>query len=93
MILNEDRCREEHLFHILAEKENPYNHFGCGNKETLSRETNLREKLLNFNKSFYSSNKMKLSVYSNYSLEEMSETVKNLFSPVISLYIYNNKNF
>ena len=57
------------------------NKFGCGNAKTLKQE-GIREALLNFHKTWYSSNIMKLCVNGNHTIENMEKWVREMFSKV-----------
>ena len=57
------------------------NKFSIGNVKTLKQE-GIREALLNFHKTWYSSNLMKLCISANHSLETMEGWVREMFAGV-----------
>jgi insulysin len=57
------------------------NKFSIGNVKTLKQE-GIREALLNFHKTWYSSNLMKLCISANHSLETMESWVREMFAGV-----------
>ena len=57
------------------------NKFSIGNVKTLKQE-GIREALLNFHKTWYSSNLMKLCISANHSLEIMESWVREMFAGV-----------
>ena len=59
----------------------PFSKFSTGDRSTLS-VPNVRESLLDFYQKYYSSNLMKLVVYSNEVVDKTAEMVGNLFSLV-----------
>ena len=79
--LNDDGRRAKQLKCSEMNKESPFNHFGTGNLKTLS-QPNIRDKLLNFYKQFYTSEIMNLCIYNNKTLDELLKIVENLFSLV-----------
>ena len=72
-------------FHQLLQSESSegaaLNRFGTGSMETLKKDS-IREDLLEFHNKWYSSNIMKLCLYSNHTLDELEEIAKKLFSPI-----------
>lgn len=81
MCLTDDLWKSIQLLKNLSNPDSLYNRFGCGSAETLKSDQ-LSLKLLEFNKRHYSSNLMKLCIYSNESLELLELWAKELFSPV-----------
>ncbi|XP_023021581.1 insulin degrading metalloproteinase isoform X2 [Leptinotarsa decemlineata] len=82
-----DLWRLDQLDKHLSNPEHPYNTFGTGNKHTLitlprERNINVREKLLEFHSTWYSSNIMCLAVLGKESLDELEEMVVKLFATV-----------
>jgi len=69
------------LFRNSSLEGHPYNKFGTGNKETLDHPT-IREDLLKFYSTYYSSNLMKLVVYGKEDLPVLEKWAEELFSPV-----------
>ena len=57
------------------------NTFTCGNAKSL-RQEGIREALLKFHRTWYSSNIMKLCVSSNHSIEKLEEWTRSFFSSV-----------
>ena len=53
----------------------------CGNLESLKQE-GIRESLLKFHKTWYSSNIMNLVIYGKHSLEQLEQWATSLFSGV-----------
>src|SRR5207237_3569467 len=70
----------------------PYSHFGCGTKKTLNKK-NIRDKLIEFHTTYYSSNVMNLVIYSNIPLKLIKKIVTNLFNPVINKNVIITKNY
>lgn len=60
------------LIQNAAVEESPLHRFDCGNLESLKQE-GIREALLNFHKTWYSSNIMRLVVSSNQSIEKLEK--------------------
>lgn len=67
--------------HEVAVKGSAMNRFNCGNAESL-KQPGIRESLLDFHKTWYSSNIMKLCVISNHPLEKLESWVTTMFSAV-----------
>lgn len=84
MILTSDPWRSIQLFRSLADKSSLLNRFGCGSLDTLKCDK-LEERLLEFNKKYYSSNLMKLCIYSSSPIETLEKWVRELFSPIKNL--------
>ena len=81
MTVSDDHWRSFQILKSLSDPGSLYNRFGCGCNETLKTEK-LNKKLWEFNRKYYSSNLMKLCVYSNESLETIEKWIIELFSPV-----------
>ncbi|XP_059471054.1 insulin-degrading enzyme isoform X2 [Neocloeon triangulifer] len=67
----------------------PYTKFGTGNKDTLetipkSKGIDVRQELLKFHKTYYSSNIMSLVILGKDPLDELQETAENLFGPIVN---------
>ncbi|VEN56875.1 unnamed protein product [Callosobruchus maculatus] len=82
-----DIWRIDQLDKHLSNPAHPYNSFGTGNTYTLStvpKEKNIdvREELLKFHNTWYSSNIMSLAVLGKESLDELEEMVVQLFSSI-----------
>jgi len=58
-----------------------YNSFSTGDRSTLDHPS-IRSDLLDFHKKWYSSNLMKLVLYSNQSLDELEKLTIEMFSDV-----------
>jgi insulysin len=65
----------------LSDPQGQYNRFNTGNLETLKKE-GIRENLLNFHKTWYSANIMKLTVLGRHSLDKLQEWVTTMFTDV-----------
>jgi insulysin len=68
---------------VLAEAHegSALNRFNCGNLETLKQE-GIRDALLKFHQTWYSSNIMRLTVIGNHDMETLEELANKLFSQV-----------
>lgn len=78
-----DGWRLNQLEKMLADEEHDYHKFGSGNKDTLGEgKDGVREALLKFHSTYYSSNIMTLAVLSQHSLEDLETMVVGLFSGV-----------
>ena len=69
------------LTQTLAKSESTLHRFICGNLESLKQD-GIREVLLNFHKTWYSANIMKLTVSGKHSLEQLEQWAIALFSKV-----------
>lgn len=65
----------------IDHKEHPYRNFGCGNDETLMKP-NIRDVLVKFYNTYYSSNIMKLVIMTPTPLSDMETTIKKMFSQI-----------
>lgn len=65
----------------MANSESQLNRFNTGNLDTLKVE-GIRDVLLNYHKTWYSSNIMKLTVSGKHSLEVLEKWVVEMFSGV-----------
>lgn len=86
-IHNEYEGRKQGYFWRLSavaeswyQKDHPAAKFSIGNRDTLANVT--RDELVAFHKKFYSSNRMKVVVLTNKSIEETEKKVKEIFEPV-----------
>lgn len=70
----------EEILKELSKDNHPYKLFDCGNKTTLNIH-DIREKLIDFYNSYYSSDFMKLVISSNHSLDEL-EKMSLLFESI-----------
>jgi insulysin len=78
--LQEDGRREYRFQQIVTDPQHPFSKFATGDKETLKNAN--RDVVMNFYKSNYSSNLMRLVIMSNKSSKELSELAKKYFSDV-----------
>lgn len=78
--IDQDHYRLFYIEKELASKEHPFSHFGCGNLKTLGKVT--REQVVSFHESRYSSNIMRLVVYSPQPLAELKALVEQEFSQI-----------
>lgn len=74
------------LMQTLAHKDSRLNRFNCGNIESLKQE-GIRENLLKFHKTWYSSNIMKLVVSGKHSLDQLEKWAVEMFSPVENINV------
>ena len=65
----------------IAHEQSTLRRFNCGNLESLKQE-GIRDSLLNFHKTWYSSNIMNLVLIGKHSLEQLEEWAVSLFSGV-----------
>ena len=82
-----DGRKKSQIYSFISEPDNPYNRFTTGNIETLvkSAEINglsLKDELLKFHKKYYTSEKMKLILYTKEDLDDMEEIILDKFSSV-----------
>ncbi|XP_026744064.1 insulin-degrading enzyme [Trichoplusia ni] len=85
--ISSDTWRLDQLNKSTASPEHPFHKFGTGNRETLetipkSKGIDVRMRLLEFHKKWYSSNIMTLVVLGKESLDELEAMVVPLFSAV-----------
>jgi insulysin len=80
--LQNDYWRLDQLAKSLAKPDHPYNHFGTGNLETLMRDPNIRDALVEFHAKHYSANLMKLVVLGADSMETLQTWVETYFSAI-----------
>jgi insulysin len=79
--INNEEWRFFQLMKHISHVSSPFAKFTIGNTETLYKPDSYA-KLLEFFNSKYSSNVMKLVVYSNESLDSMVQSVSSIFSPI-----------
>lgn len=89
---NSDAWKVDRLVREMANENHPYYHFGCGTKKTLDKK-DIREKLLSFHATYYSSNIMHLVIYSNTPLAIMKKQVKQIFGRVKNKDVIIEKNY
>ena len=82
--INNDGRRVLQITSSEMNKESPFNHFSTGNLKTLSHP-DIRNRLLNYYKKYYTSEIMHLCIYSNKPNEEMFKLVEGLFSLIPKL--------
>lgn len=75
---NSDMWRHNMIIRTMANPESSYHNFGCGNKKTLN-VPNIRDKLVEFYNSNYSSNIMNLVVYTEKKMEQIKKIIKKIF--------------
>ena len=85
--LQSDSFRYFQMEKSRANVNHPFSKFFTGNKQTLLDDTrnqgiNLRQELVNFYQSYYSSNQMTLAVVGPQSIEKLQIMVQNAFSKV-----------
>lgn len=81
MSLQNDAWRKMNLIQNISHEESHLHKFMCGNLESLKQD-GIRESLLNFHKTWYSSNIMNLVISGKHSLEKLEEWAVSLFSGV-----------
>ena len=81
MSVQNDHWRKFNLIQTVAHDDSQLHRFMCGNLESLKQE-GIRESLLDFHRTWYSSNIMNLVLYGKHSLEQLEEWAVSLFSPV-----------
>lgn len=90
-----DPWRFHQLFRSLSDQEHPFSKFGTGNLDTL-KLPEIRQRIIDFYKEFYSSNIMKVCILGKQSLDELQELslgfakIKNLNILVPSTVIKNH---
>ena len=63
-----------------ANENSPFKKFECGNNSTLNnKDDKLRQELFYYFENFYTNDNMKLVVFSNYTIENMTKMVENNF--------------
>jgi insulysin len=82
-----DARKRSQVYAFIADPKDPYNRFTTGNIDTLIKSAeknglNLREELSKFHKKYYTSDKMKLVIYTNEELDDMEEIVIEKFSQI-----------
>ena len=75
---HDDDERKNQLIFSESNPKSVFNHFSCGNIETLNLP-DIRNRLLNMHNKYYSSNIMSLCIYNNKSIEELSKIIDKLF--------------
>ena len=81
MSLQNDFWRKYNLIQNVAHEQSQLNRFMCGNLESLKQD-GIRESLLAFHRTWYSSNIMNLVLISKHSLEQLEQWAVSLFSSV-----------
>ncbi|KAK0161382.1 hypothetical protein PV327_009858 [Microctonus hyperodae] len=82
-----DSWRADQLDKSSANPNHPYSKFGTGNRDTLDvtpkkKGINVRDELLKFHNTWYSSNNMALSVLGKENLDDLEAMVINMFAEV-----------
>eukprot|EP01124_Arcella_intermedia_P016527 TRINITY_DN23144_c0_g1_i1.p1 TRINITY_DN23144_c0_g1~~TRINITY_DN23144_c0_g1_i1.p1 ORF type:complete len:973 (+),score=184.03 TRINITY_DN23144_c0_g1_i1:70-2919(+) len=80
--LQNDYWRSAELLKSASNPDYPYSKFGTGNLETLQQHADIRQKLLNFHSTYYSSNIMKLAVLGKEDLDTLEKWVREKFSAI-----------
>ncbi|XP_049850059.1 insulin-degrading enzyme-like [Schistocerca gregaria] len=95
--LQSDSRRGYQLACSTASPSHPMHQFSTGSLETLRVHADIREKLLRFYESYYSSNVMRLVVLGRESLESLEESVREKFSAVedrrVVLPVFNGRPY
>ncbi|NRA44383.1 MAG: insulinase family protein [Oligoflexales bacterium] len=78
--LQDDYWRTRMVVRMLHKDGHPRQKFSTGDKHTLGNVT--RKVLLDFHKSHYSANQMKLTILSKFSLDKLTDLVEKTFSSV-----------
>ena len=81
MSLQNDAWRKFNLIQNIAHEQSKLRRFICGNLESLKQE-GIRESLLEFHSTWYSSNIMNLVLYGKHSLAQLEQWAVSLFSGV-----------
>ena len=77
-----DYRRELHIEKSLCDPSHVFSKFGTGNKESLTNSLNLRESLIEFHSTWYSSNIMTLAVLGREDLDTLEDVVLEYFEGV-----------
>ena len=85
--LNTDIWRFYQLLSSESKENSVFNHFSTGNLETLKKD-NIREKLIEFYKKYYTSEMMGLTIYSNKNRDELINLAEKYFSDVYKIENY-----
>ena len=85
--LNEDLWRQFQLLKSTSNPQHPFSKFGSGNARTLDelpreRNLNVRQALMDFHATYYSSNQMKLCVVGQHSLDQLEQWVRTSFASI-----------
>jgi insulysin len=85
--LQSDPWRTYQLLKSFAKSDHPLNKFSTGNLETLKTipeqlGIDLRERLMQFHRNYYSANLMSLVIYGNQPLDTLQQWVEEKFSPI-----------
>ena len=80
--LQSDNWRMQRLNEVLASKKHPLSKFGTGTSKTLQAHVDLRDQVIEFWKTHYSANIMKLVVLGKDSLEDLERMVRDKFSAI-----------
>jgi len=89
MFIRDDDERIEHLKIIEGYKNCYYNKFVCGCLKTLKRN-DIRDKVIQFYKNYYTPDKMSLCVQSNIEIEEINKIIVDNFSLIKKDELYIN---
>lgn len=85
--LQADSWRQYQLLKSLAKENHPFSKFSTGNLETLKStpekmNINIRDLVIKFHETYYSSNIMKLALYGKESLDVLEGYAKSMFSSI-----------
>lgn len=80
---NIDGWRLNRMLREVSDKNHPYYNFGCGNKKTLLKD-DIRDRLIEFYNKYYSSNLMKLVVYTSDDIFILRKLITKIFSQVVN---------
>ncbi|AYV82129.1 MAG: Zn-dependent peptidase [Homavirus sp.] len=82
--INNDGWRLNRMLNLIVDKQHPNSTFGTGSLKTLMKPNigDIRNRLLQFYNEYYSSNLMKLVVYSNLKPKKMIDVVESIFSHI-----------
>jgi len=81
MYLQSDFWKLLQILRSISKKDNPFNKFGVGSLETL-KHSSIRDDMIKFYQKHYSSNVMKVVLFSNKSVDEICDMARSAFSKV-----------
>eukprot|EP01112_Ceratiomyxa_fruticulosa_P016038 TRINITY_DN4811_c0_g1_i2.p1 TRINITY_DN4811_c0_g1~~TRINITY_DN4811_c0_g1_i2.p1 ORF type:complete len:988 (+),score=198.79 TRINITY_DN4811_c0_g1_i2:178-3141(+) len=82
--IQEDSRRFHALFRELCKPHHPLRKFATGNLETLGNVENLRQRLLDFHKTYYSASIMSLCIIGKNDLQTLEKWVLEFFASIVS---------
>ena len=94
--LQSDSWRLNQLKKSLSSPKHPYHHFSTGNLQTLqdeprNRGVNIRDEFIQFHRTNYSANRMKLVVLGREELDQLESWVGDLFAGVVNKDLPRNR--